>query len=154
MTTEVTLATELVELGEQLPKHRLVDAAVGINYLCGEIYERNVQAGWWTNPKTGERLYPGFEPSTTIRNTGLVIGLIHSEVTEALEGFRKDQMDDHLPHRKMAEVELADTIIRVFDLAGAYGMDLGGAMLEKLAYNKQREDHKLENRNKPNGKQF
>ena len=35
-----------------------------------------------------------------------------SEIAEAMEGERKNLMDDHLPHRKMAEVEIADAYIR------------------------------------------
>lgn len=45
--------------------------------------------------------------------------LIVSEVGEAMEGFRKNKTDEHLPHRKSVEVELADAIIRIADLAGA-----------------------------------
>ena len=54
----------------------------------------------------------------------------------------------------MFEVELADTLIRIFDIAGAYDLDLGGAIEEKRAFNKSREDHKLENRKKSTGKKF
>ena len=54
----------------------------------------------------------------------------------------------------MVEVELADVIIRVFDLAGAMKLDLGGAIEEKLNFNKIRPDHKIENRLKDNGKKF
>lgn len=82
------------------------------------------------------------------------IALIHSEVSEAMEGFRKDLNDDHLTNRKMSEVELADAVIRIFDLAGAEGFDLGGALVEKLQYNANRDDHKKENRAKENGKKF
>lgn len=85
---------------------------------------------------------------------GTRIALIHSEASEALEGHRKRLMDDHLPNRPMAEVELADVIIRVCDLAGAEGYDLGGAIVEKLAYNQQRADHKRENRAKEGGKLY
>lgn len=55
-------------------------------------------------------------------------------------------MDDHLPHRPMAEVELADALIRILDFAGMKGYDLGGAVREKLDYNRTRNDHKKENR--------
>lgn len=63
-------------------------------------------------------------------------------------------MDDKLPNRKMAEVELADAIIRICDLAGAMKMDLGAALVEKLCYNAKRADHDLENRKKEGGKAY
>lgn len=90
----------------------------------------------------------------THRETGTMLALIHSEVSEAMEGFRKDLQDDHLKHRKMAEVELADAVIRIFDLAGREGFDIGGALAEKLIYNMQHADHKPENRKKEGGKKF
>lgn len=80
--------------------------------------------------------------------------LIHSEVSEAMEGDRKSLKDDHLPHRDMREVELADAVIRIFDLAGAYGMDIGGAIAEKLQYNAKRADHKPEVRAAEGGKTY
>ncbi len=54
----------------------------------------------------------------------------------------------------MVEVELADAVIRIFDLAGALGLDVAGAITEKMEYNLNRADHKLENRSKENGKSF
>ena len=82
------------------------------------------------------------------------LALVHTEVSEGVEGFRKGKMDDHLPHRKMLEVELADAIIRIFDLAGGLNLDVPGAIAEKLAYNANRADHKPENRAKAGGKAF
>lgn len=116
-----------------------------INQACATIYLQNEAAGWWTDMHTGEPIY---------RNDGELICLMHSELSEALEGVRKDKYDDHLPHRKSVEVELADCVIRIMDYCGARGLDLGGAMEEKLAYNKRRSDHKLENRRKSDGKRF
>jgi hypothetical protein len=80
--------------------------------------------------------------------------LAHSEISEAMEGHRKGLMDDKLPHRPMVEVEIADAIIRLCDLAGALKLDLGGAIAEKLAFNQKRPDHKPENRAKEGGKSY
>jgi hypothetical protein len=123
------------------------DHAENINALSREIFADNVKAGWWTNPKTGESI-------VKTRNVPEMLCLIHSEVSEAMEGHRKDLMDDKLPHRKMIEVELADAVIRILDLCGAKGYDIGGAIAEKRAYNATRADHKIENRLKPGGKAF
>ena len=101
------------------------------------------EAGWWNGVDLND-------PQTIATK----LCLIHSEVSEAMEGARKDLMDDHLPHRKMVEVELADAMIRIMDLAGAMGLDLGGATVEKLQYNTSRADHKTENRVSTGGKKF
>jgi NTP pyrophosphatase (non-canonical NTP hydrolase) len=77
-----------------------------------------------------------------------------SELAEAMEGDRKSLKDDKLPHRDMREVELADAVIRLFDLAGAFNMDLGGAIVEKLAFNQHRPDHKKEAREAVGGKAY
>lgn len=118
-----------------------------INRLARDIHADNVQAGWWSDPKTGES-------TVDTRNRGEILMLIVSEVSEGMEGHRKGLMDDKLPHRTMLEVELADACIRIFDLAGAEGFDLGGAIAEKRAFNATRADHKLENRLKPGGKAY
>lgn len=120
----------------------LADMANKIVEKCHGISK---ESGWHTNLETGEPL-PVNVPEKLL--------LIHSEISEATEGFRKDLFDDHLPNRKMLEVELADAAIRIFDLAGALNLDLGGAIAEKLAYNVNRSDHKLENRKADKGKKF
>lgn len=104
-------------------------------------------AGWWTRPD-----------GSSVTDNPLCFSnklmLIVSEVAEAMEGDRKGIKDDKLPHRDMREVELADAVIRIFDLAGAYDMDLAGAIVEKLAYNQQRADHKPEHRAQAGGKAY
>lgn len=121
--------------------------------LINQIHEQNVKAGWWTDLTTGESLTSkNGEPAK--RNVPEMLCLIHSEISEAMEGHRKNLMDDKLPHRSMLEVELADAVIRICDMSGGLGLDLDGAIQEKLEYNKQRADHKIENRLLTNGKKF
>lgn len=108
------------------------------------------EAGWWTDPKTGRKIDPNATPYLVAAKLMLCV----TELAEACEGHRKDLMDDKLPHRSMIEVELADTVIRCLDLAGAMGLDVGGAIVEKLLFNSTREDHKMENRAKTGGKAY
>lgn len=113
------------------------------NALVEECHGTALASGWWNN------LLPPQQGTVAEK-----LLLIHSEISEACEGYRKGLQDDHLPHRKMIEVELADALIRICDLAGAMDLDLGGAVAEKLAYNQSRQDHRPENRIKPGGKSF
>ena len=71
-----------------------------------------------------------------------------------MEGARKDLLDDHLENKSMMEVELADAIIRIFDLSESKGFNIGETIYEKLEYNRSRVDHKIENRMKKGGKKF
>jgi NTP pyrophosphatase (non-canonical NTP hydrolase) len=68
------------------------------------------------------------------------IALIHSELSEALEAVRAGiENDDKIPEYSGYEAEMADTFIRVADLAGFSRINLGGAFQAKLAKNKTRE---------------
>lgn len=133
-----------------------------INDVCRRVHEAN--AKWWVNihqcvkcgnpnsdrcVNSGEHVHPKIE-----RNVGELLMLSVSELAEAMEGHRKGLQDDKLPHRTMFEVEIADCIIRLFDIAGGLGLDLGAAFEEKMAYNSEREDHKIEARLRPDGKKY
>lgn len=118
-----------------------------INKFVEEIHKDNVEAGWWTDVN-------GVPIQTNPYAFSNKLALIHSELSEALEADRKRLKDDKLPHRDGREVELADAFIRLLDLAGAYRMDLGGAVEEKRAFNKERLDHKMSSRNSVGGKAY
>jgi len=113
-----------------------------LNLLAQNIHFLNKK--WWTD-KDG---------NTIERNKGELLCLIHSEISEAMEGERRDLMDDKLPHRKMAEVELADALIRILDYCAGFGYDINGAVKEKLAYNAARHDHTHVARAKQHGKKW
>jgi hypothetical protein len=109
------------------------------------VHKTSVDAGWYNDRETGAPI---------ARNFGEVVALMHSELSEALEADRKGLMDDKLPHRDGREVEFADCVIRIMDTCEALGLDLAGAIVEKNRFNKAREDHKMENRQKENGKKY
>ena len=82
--------------------------------LAIQIFEQNKAVGWWD------------DMDRCIYQT---LQLVSTEIAEATEGERKNLMDDHIPTRKMGEVELADALIRLLDLAGRYNWGFRSAMV-------------------------
>jgi NTP pyrophosphatase (non-canonical NTP hydrolase) len=118
----------------------IVEATSLLTEVCHKENSR-----WWKDLETGQSIN---------RNVGELIALVHSEMSEALEAHRKGLMDDKLPHRSGVEVELADALIRIFDMAGGLQLDVAGALQEKLAYNRGRRDHTPEARREQGGKRY
>ena len=151
----------LVEIDKELagmpfPFDDIRDAG---NVLVDYCHGASAAAGWWGElEQTGDLPYDVAEVRGDGRFGKALVAqklcLIHSEVSEAMEGHRKGLADDKLPHRPAIEVELADAVIRIADLAGALGLDLGGAIAEKMEYNRKRPDHKPENRKADGGKKY
>ena len=72
------------------------------------------------------------------RNELELIALIMSELGEAVEAVREDAISPKILGYKGVEEELADVIIRIMDMAGYYGYDIAGAIIDKHEYNKSR----------------
>uniref|UniRef100_A0AAU7P217 Nucleoside triphosphate pyrophosphohydrolase protein n=1 Tax=Pseudomonas phage GEC_MRC TaxID=3158843 RepID=A0AAU7P217_9VIRU len=127
--------------GELFERESVFEFVSGFNKMMTGL--EVVNRKWNTDLVTGEPIK---------RDALHMLMLVTTEIAEAAEGVRKDLMDDHLPERKMEEVELADAIIRIMDYANVRGLDVAGAMIEKIEYNMTRSDHKREARLAEGGK--
>lgn len=132
--------------------HQIFEA---IDELKIECHMRSLRAGWY---KDYEQLISILSTFDSDRDSLHFVEklfitsrlcLTHSEISEAMEGSRKNLPDDHLPQYPMVHVELADALIRIFDLAGFLRIEnFGRIVREKMEYNAVRKDHRLENRQK------
>lgn len=139
-----------------------------MNDLAFQLFEQNKRAGWWDDLEAINVVAQDLELKNkldAIFKKDFVafilmllkcqkLTLIHSEVSEALEGVRKGLKDDHLPDVDMFAAELGDVIIRSMDLATAFKYPLSDITVKKIEYNKTRADHQKENRDGKNGKKF
>jgi len=108
------------------------DKGLTLNAMRDQAYATAVEKGWWEEGQQETRI-------------PVLLCLIHSEVSEALEAWRELPPGnlDHIvygahPKPEGFAIELADIIIRIGDLCGAYNIDLESAVKTKMAFNRTR----------------
>lgn len=90
--------------------------------FCRRAYTNSKKHGFWDRK----------------RNKGEMIALMHSELSEMLEGVRKPHADEHCPGFSSEEIEAADLMIRLFDYCYGHQLRLPEAVLAKMDYNETR----------------
>lgn len=108
--------------------------------------------GWWTPSDKVQKLIDhakekyGNDPellngilALAQRNDAELVALMHSELSEALEGLRHgNPPSDHITKFSAVEEEYADVIIRIMDHARARGFRVAEAVIDKIAFNASR----------------
>lgn len=99
-----------------------------LSWLMAEAHNVAVTKGWWDGYNDAD-----------VNHEAVKVANVHREVSEAMEAIsRGNPLSEKIPEFTQLEEELADVLLRVFDVAEGLNLLLVEAVNAKLRYNKNR----------------
>jgi len=110
------------------------------NFVQADAFRVNLTNGWWAERAAirsiCQREGIDFRPHLAIE----LLGLIHTEPSEAIEAARKhppEKWGDHTTKDTLVR-ELAGTVVRIMDMAEYFGLPLAQAIEAEIEANRTR----------------
>jgi hypothetical protein len=133
------------EFPAPLPKGLSLDEEAFVcafNIIAEAAHLNAINKGWWEDRHALMQVARDYSPKLGVfaekAVAAMMTALEHSELSEGLEGIRKDLMDDKVPEFTMEEAEAADTIIRIMDRAVGRKLRVAEAIVAKMRMNRTR----------------
>lgn len=147
MTNEASIAISVTELAEMIRNKQFIEMFSMIQEACNKMAHSK---GWYESQLEylrkgmdfgieGKMQEDDFKDEIELAQDGTRIALMHSELSEALEGLRRGNGHSyHIPDFSAVEEEFADVIIRIMDVSQERGWKVAEALIAKMEFNATR----------------
>jgi len=123
--TERLSASAIRGDGDEIESVYDPDFIEAFNRIADKVHKTSCRQGFW---RAGDK-----------RNKGEVLAELHNEISEALECLREgNPPDKNITSMSGGEVQLADVLILLMDIAKGYGFNIAEAALAKMKFNEGR----------------
>lgn len=129
--------TNAIRPDPEIPQSQAVQFVASFGAMQGTVYRVNDRNGWWDDRRA--YLHSGL-PNAEANTVCALTGLIHTELSEAIEAARKhppSTWDDHTTKDTMVR-EFAGAVVRIMDACAALGLPLAAAIVAEVNANAAR----------------